>query len=91
MSALASVAHSAGRSDDHHSLIGELAEVWQGLRHRLSDPYRPERHYMRGPGPKCREKALVNSQPSAERARNPDAAVSWLAPRLMNTRFQTSA
>lgn len=20
------------------------------------DPYRPERHYMRGPGPKCREK-----------------------------------
>jgi hypothetical protein len=57
MSALASVVHSAGRSDDHHSLIGELAEVWQGLRHRLSDPYRPERHYMRGPGPKCWEKA----------------------------------
>jgi hypothetical protein len=23
---------------------------------RLSDPYRPERHYMRGPGPKSREK-----------------------------------
>lgn len=23
----------------------------------LSDPYRPELHYMRGPGPKCREKA----------------------------------
>jgi len=22
----------------------------------LFDPYRPERHYMRGPGPKCREK-----------------------------------
>lgn len=20
----------------------------------VSDPYRPERHYMRGPGPKCR-------------------------------------
>ena len=23
---------------------------------RLSGPYRPERHYMRGPGPKWREK-----------------------------------
>jgi hypothetical protein len=23
---------------------------------RLFEPYRPERHYMRGPGPKCREK-----------------------------------
>jgi hypothetical protein len=22
----------------------------------LTDPYRPELHYMRGPGPKCREK-----------------------------------
>jgi hypothetical protein len=22
----------------------------------LFDPYRPELHYMRGPGPKCREK-----------------------------------
>jgi hypothetical protein len=22
----------------------------------LSDPYRPEHHYMRGPGPKCRER-----------------------------------
>jgi hypothetical protein len=23
---------------------------------RLLNPYRPYRHYMRGPGPKCREK-----------------------------------
>jgi hypothetical protein len=21
----------------------------------VTDPYRPERHYMRGPGPRCRE------------------------------------
>jgi hypothetical protein len=29
------------------------------LRERMCgvlDPYRPERHYMRGPGPKCRER-----------------------------------
>jgi hypothetical protein len=23
---------------------------------RLANPYHPERHYMRGPGPKCRER-----------------------------------
>jgi len=29
---------------------------WWRLTHALSDPYYPERHYMRGPGPKWREK-----------------------------------
>ena len=29
---------------------------WQRLIDRVTDSYRPERHYMRGPGPKCREK-----------------------------------
>lgn len=31
------------------------------------DPYRPERHYMRGPGPKCRAKqfdAAATSTPN---------------------------
>ena len=26
---------------------------------RVFDPYRPELHYMRGPGPKCREKQAL--------------------------------
>jgi hypothetical protein len=26
------------------------------------DPYRPELHYMRGPGPKCREKMLCSAE-----------------------------
>ena len=30
--------------------------VWQRLKERLCNRYRPERHYMRGPGPKWREK-----------------------------------
>jgi hypothetical protein len=30
-----------------------LAQVWRKL---LASPYRPEKHYMRGPGPKWREK-----------------------------------
>jgi hypothetical protein len=29
---------------------------WQEQMARLFDPYRPELHYMRGPGPKWREK-----------------------------------
>ncbi len=31
-------------------------ELWQVVKKSLRDPYRPERHYMRGPGPKWREK-----------------------------------
>jgi hypothetical protein len=54
MSALASTINSAGR----HSSIGMFVEVWRDLVSRLFDSYRPELHYMRGPGPKCREKAL---------------------------------
>jgi hypothetical protein len=29
---------------------------WQKRVGRLFEPYRPELHYMRGTGPKCREK-----------------------------------
>lgn len=29
---------------------------WQRLLQVAADPYRPERHYMRGPGPKWRAK-----------------------------------
>ena len=30
--------------------------IWRTITHDFSDPYRPELHYMRGPGPKWREK-----------------------------------
>src|SRR5262245_46183042 len=30
----------------------ELAQIWRTLKKDLCDPYRPELHYMRGPGPK---------------------------------------
>ncbi len=33
-----------------------VADLWRTLRKDLFEPYRPERHYMRGPGPKWREK-----------------------------------
>ena len=32
------------------------AQRWQREIARVFDRYRPECHYMRGPGPKCREK-----------------------------------
>ncbi len=38
----------------------EVAQTWRTLTHDLADPYRPERHYMRGPGPKWREKHSNN-------------------------------
>jgi len=34
----------------------EVAQIWRTFKKDLSGPYRPELHYMRGPGPKWREK-----------------------------------
>jgi hypothetical protein len=33
-----------------------IARRWRQLKITMFDPYRPELHYMRGPGPKWREK-----------------------------------
>jgi hypothetical protein len=33
------------------------SQIWEQIWRALYDPYRPERHYMRGPGPKNRAKA----------------------------------
>lgn len=38
------------------TLSATVLDVWRTLAKALRDPYRPERHYMRGPGPKWREK-----------------------------------
>ena len=42
-----------------------IVELCRTLRRGLLDPYRPERHYMRGPGPKCREKARLAAEAQA--------------------------
>ena len=36
--------------------VGTAARQWRWLQTSLRDPYQPELHYMRGPGPKWREK-----------------------------------
>jgi hypothetical protein len=37
-------------------VLGTTARLWRRLAASLVHPYRPELHYMRGPGPKWREK-----------------------------------
>jgi hypothetical protein len=38
------------------NLAASVMVLWQSLKAALFDHYRPELHYMRGPGPKWREK-----------------------------------
>ena len=42
--------------------IGEaVVDLWRSLSAELLTDYRPERHYMRGPGPKWRAKHARNT------------------------------
>ena len=42
------------------SLRGDLVEMSSGVLRDILHPYRPELHYMRGPGPKWRAKSRDN-------------------------------
>ena len=44
---------------------GDIGELLQSLARALFDPYRPELHYMRGPGPKWHAKHAPPNQPAA--------------------------
>ncbi|HEX8027053.1 MAG TPA: hypothetical protein VF491_01255 [Vicinamibacterales bacterium] len=41
--------------------LNAITTGWQNLIERMRDPYRPELHYMRGPGPRWRAKHLVHA------------------------------
>lgn len=41
-----------------------VARLWRHVMARIADPYRPELHYMRGPGPKWRAKHGLPPLPS---------------------------
>jgi hypothetical protein len=43
-------------SNLHVALSAAGLDIWRRLRHAMFDSYRPELHYMRGPGPKWRER-----------------------------------
>jgi hypothetical protein len=40
----------------HHRVSTTLREMLA----KLVKPYRPYKHYMRGPGPKCQQKGIVD-------------------------------
>lgn len=39
-------------------MLGAPLQYWRSLKKAIFDAYRPERHYMRGPGPKWCQKHL---------------------------------
>jgi hypothetical protein len=46
----------ASRSDRPSGALAEIRDFWRQFFSRAFDPYRPELHYMRGPGPAWRAK-----------------------------------
>jgi hypothetical protein len=65
MSSVASLPKRSMTPPGPRSLLAEMSGIVLGLVHNLSDPYRPERHYMRGPGPKWRMKHAFAMRRSA--------------------------
>jgi hypothetical protein len=51
----------ASRRDGSNPLA-EIRAFWRQFFTRAFNPYRPELHYMRGPGPACRAKQVPTSR-----------------------------
>lgn len=47
---------SAPRTAPSRGLLAEIGEFWRTFIKAAFDPYHPEQHYMRGPGPACASK-----------------------------------
>jgi hypothetical protein len=45
-----------GNPKQEEDVMSGIVRLARSLLRDLTDPYRPERHYMRGPGPKWRAK-----------------------------------
>ncbi|MCC8966270.1 hypothetical protein H8A95_29085 [Bradyrhizobium sp. Pear76] len=43
------------------TLFAEFRTFWRAFAAKAFNPYRPELHYMRGPGPACRAKQMALS------------------------------
>jgi hypothetical protein len=59
--ASSSTSPAAQSHDRPPGLIGEIREFWQQFIVAAFHPYRPEQHYMRGPGPAWRAKHVPSS------------------------------
>ncbi len=51
----------AVRRDGPSKPLAEIRSFWRQFFARAFNPYRPELHYMRGPGPACRAKQMALS------------------------------
>jgi hypothetical protein len=56
MTTITSESLSAPADQGQTGALGEIRSFWRQFIVRAFDPYRPELHYMRGPGPACRAK-----------------------------------
>ena len=52
---------SAAGRDGQSGPLAEFRSFWRQFFTRAFHPYRPELHYMRGPGPACRAKQTALS------------------------------
>jgi hypothetical protein len=57
----ASLSHTADNHDGRSTLFAEFRGFWRQFFARAFNPYRPELHYMRGPGPAWRAKHMAVS------------------------------
>jgi hypothetical protein len=57
----------ADRGKRDSGILGEIRAFWRLFFVRAFDPYRPELHYMRGPGPAWRAKHVASSPPNSIR------------------------
>ena len=57
----ASLSPPAGNRREQAGVFAEIRDFWRQFFARAFDPYRPELHYMRGPGPACRAKQIASS------------------------------
>ena len=48
-----------GSREGFAMIVVSIVKYWRSLTAAAFDRYRPELHYMRGPGPKCRDKHHV--------------------------------
>jgi len=62
MATLASSPRVADNRNREPGLIAEIRTFWRLFFARAFNPYRPELHYMRGPGPAWRAKHAASSR-----------------------------
>jgi hypothetical protein len=62
MTTIASTSAALDHHEREHGLLADIRTFWRQFFEKVSDPYRPELHYMRGPGPACRAKQQTTSK-----------------------------